>query len=73
MDVSAPLDLATCSCGAAVPDGRPDLVVTFRARELATALELPASAPASPVLLELTGTLTDGTAFRALDCLIPSP
>jgi hypothetical protein len=71
-DVSRPpASAGPCACASEGPDGRPDLVLKFSDREIALAIES-AGAPArgGTRTLTLTGSLSDGTPFRAEDCVV---
>ncbi len=71
-DVSRPPSSAEpCACTSEGPDGRLDLLLKFSDREIALAIES-AGAPArgQTRALTLTGSLRDGTPFRAGDCVV---
>jgi hypothetical protein len=71
-DVSRPASSAEpCACATEGRDGYPDLLLKFSDREIALAIES-AGAPArgGTYTLTLTGALSDGTPFRAEDCVV---
>lgn len=69
-DVGAPTGLDPCDCGAGRRDGLDDLTLKFRKEEIIETLGLNDADSPSRVELLLEGTLADGTAFAAIDCVI---
>jgi hypothetical protein len=68
-DVAAPASKdAECDCVESHPDGIEDLVLKFSTTDLAEKLGV--LSPGSTATLPVTGTLTDGSAFRGADCVI---
>jgi endonuclease I len=61
-----------CGCFIVTADGLDDLVLRFSNAELVTAMELNCLAAGEQVVLELIGTLADGTPFIGADCIIIS-
>ncbi len=59
-----------CDCHNLRHDGLDDLVIHFAAREIVRALRLPAVPNGDSMLLTLHGSLLDGAAFRAADCIL---
>ncbi len=68
-DVVAPFDAGPCGCRELPADGIDDLVVKFRASELAGLLEPGDRHDDSKPMLTLRGALNDGTYFEGSDCL----
>jgi hypothetical protein len=68
-------DPATCETGGCTcnndqsSDGIDDLALKFNTDEMAAAMNLGAETPGTVITLVLTGTLNDGTAFSASDCI----
>jgi hypothetical protein len=71
-DVSRPpLSAGPCACTSEGPDGYVDLLLKFSDREIALAIESAGpSARGGTRTLTLTGSLSDGTPFRAEDCVV---
>jgi len=72
-DVAAPVEGEACECDESGADGIPDLVMKFDTPKLVMVLELEALDPGTPVELVVTGSLSDGTPFRATDCIMLVP
>jgi len=68
-DVAAPADGTECDCRNPGPDGIVDRVLTFSAQEMVEGLKLGSRGKPTPVAIKLTGSLIDGKAFVAWDCL----
>ena len=66
-DVAAAPSGTACACTAAGPDGYLDMTLKFRAADVRAVLG--PMAPGDAFALTLTGTLVDGTIFRATDCV----
>ncbi len=67
-----PQDPENC-CHEAGGDGVDDLVMHFNTPDVCSALGLDALSGGTFLSLQLTGTLLDGTAFRAEDCMVIVP
>ncbi len=72
-DAARLFDGEPCDCQNHGPDGVDDLSMKFRTDELVEALELDALPGGSVVELVLAGSLLDGTAFVANDCIVILP
>jgi hypothetical protein len=68
-DVTAPFEGEPCACDTSEGDGFDDLVVQFENQAVIKELALDKVPPQTPVLLQLSGQLLDGTKFQAWDCL----
>jgi hypothetical protein len=68
-DVAASFDAGPCGCQELPTDGIDDLIVKFRAAELAGLLELADRDGDSDPMLILRGALGDGTYFEGSDCV----
>ena len=69
-DVATPFSGPECGCNDLGADGLEDLTLKFSAPDLAQALQLSSFAAGASVELTLSGTLRDGTPFRASDCIV---
>ncbi len=69
-DVAAPVEGKPCDCHEPVGDGIDDLLLKISTPEFAEALELQSLARGESVMLTLSGSLLDGTAFEASDCIV---
>lgn len=70
-DVTSPACSGACDCsGSRIPDGTSDLLLKFSTQAMAENLELIGRARKSVVMLRITGTLLDDTAFEASDCIV---
>lgn len=68
-DVATPTEFeGGCACTTAGPDGHEDLTLKFSRVEIAEALG--DVLPGETIPLTLTGELTDGTSFDAVDCVV---
>ncbi|HUU85880.1 MAG TPA: hypothetical protein VM243_20470 [Phycisphaerae bacterium] len=72
-DVATPFDGDPCGCHNLEGDGIVDLAMKFRTRQVVTALLLNDVPAGDTVELVVTGTLLDGTAFEAHDCVTIVP
>ena len=68
-DVATPFEGELCGCHHQGQDGLDDLLLVFSGGKLVRALQLESVPDESPTQLTLSGTLVDGTAFQASDCL----
>jgi hypothetical protein len=68
-DVATPFDGEPCDCHEMGGDGIMDLTLKFRTPEVVSALQLDGMSHGDVVELVVTGTLLDGTAFEAYDCI----
>jgi hypothetical protein len=68
-DVATPFDGEPCDCHDMGGDGIMDLLLMFRTPDVVDALELDGMSHGDVVELVVTGTLLDGTAFEAYDCI----
>jgi hypothetical protein len=68
-DAGTPFDGAPCDCHAMEGDGIPDLSMKFSTPALVDSLELDDLPDGEWVELVVTGSLMDGTAFEARDCV----
>lgn len=68
-DVTSPFDGDLCDCTRARRDGIDDLVLRFRANDIADLLDDESKHGRDSTTLTLTGSLRDGTAFDASDCV----
>lgn len=71
-DVATPFSGPECGCNDLGADGLEDLTLKFSIPDLAQALQLSSFAAGASVELTLSGTLRDGTPFRASDCIVLS-
>ncbi len=69
-DVAASSGDEPCACHQSHRDGIDDLVVTFSTSEMSRALNLSGLARGETIELVLRGTLQDGSAFEAVDCIV---
>ncbi len=69
-DVATPFVGELCSCHDAEEDGIDDVSLKFSTPELAEALELIGLPRGTSVMLTVSGSLLDGTAFEASDCVV---
>ncbi len=69
-DVTAPVEGEPCDCHHAGRDGIDDLLLKISTPELTEALELRSLTRGESVMLTLSGSLFDGTAFEAYDCIV---
>lgn len=69
-DVATPFAAELCDCHGVGGDGIDDLLLKFSTRQLAGAFELSGLPSGLSVMLTLTGSLLDGTAFEASDCVV---
>ena len=72
-DVATPFPGDLCDCHTLTGDGIRDVSMKFSVPELVQELELLALPSGDAIELTLTGTLLDGTAFFASDCLHLTP
>ena len=68
-DVATPFEGEPCECHELGGDGIADLSMKFRTDEVVDALQLDDSAPGASVELVVSGSLLDGMAFTASDCV----
>jgi len=68
-DLTAPFTGETCGCASLSPDGFDDLVASFPVEAMVEVLELAAEPRGTPVSLNLSAVLLDGTAISATDCV----
>ncbi|MHC4441777.1 MAG: choice-of-anchor Q domain-containing protein [Planctomycetota bacterium] len=68
-DVCTPAEGDECECHIAGADGHNDLIVHFLRREVILALELDTLEPGTVVPISVYGLLSDGTLFKATDCV----
>jgi hypothetical protein len=68
-DVATPFDGEPCDCHEMGGDGITDLSLKFRTPDVVSALQLDGMSHGDVVELVVTGTLLDGTAFEAYDCI----
>ena len=69
-DVATPFTGDLCDCHGLGGDGIDDLLLKFSTRELAGALQLSELPSGASMMLTLSGSLLDGTAFEASDCVV---
>jgi hypothetical protein len=69
-DVATPFDGEECACHELSGDGFGDLLLKFSTAELTDSLELGSVQRREAVMLTLSGSLLDGTAFDASDCIV---
>ena len=69
-DLVSPLITDPCECHPLGGDGIDDLSLKFSTAEMSRALELNALPRGETIELVLRGTLQDGTAFEATDCIV---
>jgi len=69
-DVATPFAGDLCDCHDLGGDGIDDLLLKFSTPELAGAFQLSKVRSGAPIMLTLSGSLLDGTAFRASDCVV---
>jgi hypothetical protein len=69
-DVATPFSGDLCDCHDLGGDGIDDLLLKFSTPELAGAFELSELPSGASMMLTLSGSLLDGTAFEASDCVI---
>jgi hypothetical protein len=69
-DVATPFAGELCDCHELGGDGIDDLLLKFPAPELASVFELSELRRGASVTLTLSGSLLDGTAFEASDCVV---
>ncbi len=69
-DVAAPVEGEPCDCHEPGGDGMDDLLLKISTPEFAEALELRSLTRGESVMLTLSGSLLDGTAFEASDCIV---
>jgi hypothetical protein len=72
-DVGTPFEGDLCDCQEAGRDGIDDLVIKFTWRDIVAALQLHEFGSGDTVELVVTGTLQDGLAFSASDCMLIVP
>jgi len=68
-DTGTPFEGEDCECSEDEGDGITDLSMKFVSQEVVTALQLNGLPAGSLVPLNVTGLLTDGTAFTSTDCI----
>jgi len=68
-DVSAPAEGEDCECQISDPDGRDDMVIHFMRRDVILALGLDDLEVGTVVPITVRGTLQNGIAFKATDCV----
>jgi hypothetical protein len=68
-DVATPFDGEPCDCHDMGGDGIVDLLLMFRTPDVVDMLDLDGMSHGDVVELVVTGTLLDGTAFEAYDCI----
>jgi hypothetical protein len=68
-DVTGPVFGEVCDCQTADADGLEDMVLQFLASDVVASLALRSLRDGAVVPLMLTGSLVDGTLFRAVDCV----
>jgi len=68
-DVSFPAEGEDCACHIADPDGRDDMVIHFMRRDVIIALGLDEFEVGTVVPITVRGTLQNGIAFKATDCV----
>lgn len=69
-DVATPFTGDLCDCHELGGDGIDDLLLKFSTRELAGAFQLSELPSGASIMLTLSGSLLDGTAFEASDCIV---
>ena len=69
-DVATPFTDERCDCHSLGGDGIDDLLLKFSTRELPGALQLSELPSGASMMLTLSGSLLDGTAFEASDCVV---
>jgi hypothetical protein len=72
-DTGTPYASALCGCHRRIGDGITDLSLKFDNQGVVDALQLGSVAPNASVELVVVGTLSDGCAFIAGDCMICTP
>jgi hypothetical protein len=68
-DVATVLEGEPCECSEDGGDGHDDLSIKFKSRDVADELDLDDFERGDTVELTVSGTLLDGTAFEANDCI----
>ncbi len=69
-DVATPFTGDLCDCHELDGDGIDDLLLKFSTAELARAFQLSELPSGASMMLTLSGSLVDGTAFEASDCVV---
>jgi hypothetical protein len=69
-DVATPFSGDLCECHGLGGDGIDDLLLKFSTHDLAGAFQLSELPGGTSIMLTLRGSLLDGTAFEASDCVV---